>query len=129
MESYIVLFCPKCKEETGNGYFRELSEEHCEKWNIEVPPRICPKHHCEGEPVDIPDSEFMILYDQTEDPEFIEAMVKLRKMTLLNIEQDFCNLNDNMMQRLPVYNLAYLTAHTATAPTCLKYQIFQKQGR
>ena len=55
MESYIVLFCPKCKEETGNGYFRELSEEHCEKWNIEVPPRICPKHHCEGEPVDIPD--------------------------------------------------------------------------
>ena len=42
MESYIVLFCPKCKEETGNGYFRELSEEHCEKWNIEVPPNRRP---------------------------------------------------------------------------------------
>ncbi len=50
-------------------------------------------------------------------------------MTLLNIEQDFCNLNDNMMQRLLVYNPAYLTAHTATAQTCLKYQIFQKQGK
>ena len=89
MESFVVLFCSKCKEETGDGFFRELSEEHCKKWNEEVPPRICPKHHCEGKPVDIPDSEFMILWNQTKDPEFIEAMVKLRKDDIIEYRTRF----------------------------------------
>ena len=89
MECFDVLFCQKCKEETGDGFFREYSEEFCKESNWEVPPRICPKHHCEGEPVDIPDSEFMILYDQTEDPEFIEAMVKLRKDDIIEYRTRF----------------------------------------
>nr|DAF85534.1 MAG TPA: dehydrogenase accessory protein [Siphoviridae sp. ct5jB2] len=89
MECFEVFFCPKCKEETGDGFFREYSEEYCKECGEEVPPRICPKHHCEGEPVDIPDSEYLILWDQTEDPDFIEAMVKLRKDDIIEYRTKF----------------------------------------
>ena len=89
MECFEVFFCKKCKEETGDGFFREFSEEYCKECDEEVPPRICPKHHCKGEPVDIPASEYDILWEQTEDPEFIEAMVKLRKDDIIEYRTRF----------------------------------------